>query len=83
MRYLIYPTATDAEARSAATATALGCGRHPDDTTRLWWAVILHPTDGRAALAIPAEDEHLLTPEEQVQLVELSPDWYPPEPVES
>ena len=89
MTYLILDTAAAAQARSEQAW--LDCGYAPDSTTSLWsW--IFHPTDGRAALTIPAtpaeahiglsqEDyDALLTGAEKAMLVDvLSDDWIPEE----
>ncbi|TCK31308.1 hypothetical protein EV667_1417 [Ancylobacter aquaticus] len=86
MMYLIFATAGEAQARSAAAWQALGSA--PGDTLYLW-AWQLHPTDGRAALLLPAMPgeaqihlsqesyDGLLTPAERAARVETLPaeDW--------
>ncbi|UOK71033.1 hypothetical protein [Ancylobacter polymorphus] len=82
MSYLVFPSAADAQARSAAAWQALA---YPTGATTYLWAWQLHPTDGRAALRIPptpqdaqidvpqAEYERLLTAEEHAAKVETLP----------
>ncbi|WP_371345287.1 hypothetical protein [Ancylobacter sp. IITR112] len=51
MNYLIFASPAQAADRSAAAWQALGA---PAGATQFLWAWHVHPTDGRAALAIPA-----------------------------
>lgn len=75
-RYLILPDEASADARSRAAWTP-GLG---DTITTHRWGWRVHPTDGRAALMIPDEDEAWLAEAEVVALVEtLTEDWTPPE----
>jgi len=87
MSYLIFASATEAAARSAAAWDALG---YPPGATQYLWAWQLHPSDGRAALIIPptpqgaqidlppASYEALLTETERAALVPtLSAGWFP------
>ena len=82
MSYLIFASATEAAARSAAAWHALGT---PAGATHFLWAWQEHPSDGRAALIIPptpqgaqidlppASYEALLTPDEHAAKVEVLP----------
>ncbi|WP_421696979.1 hypothetical protein [Ancylobacter sp.] len=82
MSYLIFASAAEAAARSAAAWRALGT---PAGATQFLWAWQEHPSDGRAALIIPptpqgaqidlppADYERLLTAEEHAAKVEALP----------
>lgn len=93
MSYLIFATYTEAEARSRAAYAPLRPDSEPDDgaVTDALWSVVSHPTDGRAALLIPATpanaglgisqaayDGLLTTLERAVLLDDLPADWTPP-----
>lgn len=90
MAYLIMPSLTAAEVRSAAAWAAL----NPPDTedTTMLWSVRSHPSTEVAAVIVPptpalcgidlpqADYEALLTADERAVLVdELGGDWTPPE----
>lgn len=69
MKYILYPTKSDAQARSAEIATSLGCGREPEDVTRYWFGVLEHPDTKEAAIEIPdAQEENKLTGAEKTKL---------------
>lgn len=71
-RYLIFDTLAVADARSCAVWTP---GPGDTITVRLW-DIRPHPTDGRAALVIPAGSEGALTVSELADLVDVLPaDW--------
>lgn len=53
--FLIFPSRTEAEARSHGEAMARGCMKAPEYTTWFWWPVIDHPTDGRTAVDVGDE----------------------------
>ena len=72
MKYLIFDAAASADIRSRAAWTP---GDGDTITVRLW-DIRPHPTDGRAALVIPAGSEGALTEAEALALVDrLSEDW--------
>jgi len=78
MSYLIFPARADADTRNHAEASRRGAGDAPGDETTFWWDAITHPTDGRAALSIPADDVAALSSVEAAQLTpSLSADWFP------
>lgn len=78
IKYLILATEAAAEARSRAAWTP-GPG---DTVTVRLWDVRVHPTDGTAALVIPAGSEGALTEAERAALVDALPeDWAPPEAI--
>lgn len=69
MKYIIYADKDEALKRSAEIATALGCGRNPEDVTRYWFAVIEHPKTKEGAMAIvDATDESKLAAGETTKL---------------
>jgi hypothetical protein len=57
MKYKIFKNIEEAQKVSAGRATAMGCQSLEEDGTAHWWTVIVHPIDGRAAIAVPEEDE--------------------------
>ena len=72
IRYLICDALAAADARSRAAWTP---GPGDTITVRLW-DVLQHPSDGRAALVIPAGSEGALTVGELAALVDALPgDW--------
>lgn len=77
IRYLIFDSVASADARSRVAWTP---GPGDTITVRLW-DVVPHPTDGRAALVIPAGDDaaHLTGTEVAALVDRLSEDWTPPE----
>ena len=75
IKYLVFDTATAADARSRAAWTP-----GPGDTiTVRMWDVFPHPSDGRAALVIPAGSEGALTEAERTELVDALPTGWIPE----
>lgn len=76
IRYLIFDTESAADASSRAAWTP-----GPGDTiTVRMWDIRPHPTDGRAALVIPAGSEGALAEAERAALVDALPeDWMPEE----
>lgn len=89
MKYLILASLAEAEARSAAAYEPLRPESEPEGpATVALWTVIAHPSDGRAALAIPdtprdagltlAQDAYdaLLDAAEHATLVAVLPDGW-------
>lgn len=73
MNYLVYASFAAADAVNARVATEQGC---TGDVTARWFAVIEHPSDGRAALVVSDADASKLTADEQAALVPaLTADW--------
>lgn len=64
MKYLIFPTFADADARNQAEALTRGC--NPANTSR-WWAHVDHP-DGRAALVV---DDLIYVTSEEGEVLEI------------
>lgn len=67
VKYLIYPTASQAYNRSREIALSLGAGDSPDDMTKYWFGVIEHPS-GEGAMEIPEDEINKLTQAEQALL---------------
>jgi len=73
MQYLICASHADAIAISARVAQEQGC---TGDVTAYWFGVQDHPTDGRAAVLVLADEEDKLSPDERAELVLVLPeDW--------
>lgn len=69
MKYILYSDKDEALKRSAEIASALGCGRQPEDVTRYWFEVIEHPETKEAAILIPdAAEETKLAAGEKTEL---------------
>lgn len=79
MSFLIFADRAAANARNGGEARRRGAGDASGDETQFWWAAQDHPTDGRCALKIPAQDEASLSDAERGALVSaLSSDWQQP-----
>lgn len=70
MRYLLFHNSDDARARSSEIAHEVSAGDSAGGVTQFWFAVVVHPTSGKAALEVIDSDESMLTSEERVALVD-------------
>lgn len=88
IKYLIFPTVAESEARSAQAYIDLGFT--PDESTYMLWMTIAHQSDGRGALQVLPTPEDcnvlatqevydtLLTNEEKAELIDALPEgWLP------
>jgi hypothetical protein len=72
--YIIFSSADEAEARSrAAWIDKAGCAVDLASGTIRLWELILHPTNGQAALIVDDTTSGLLTPTEGAALIDALP----------
>lgn len=75
MRFVTeYKDIAEARKASADKATAMGCGRHPDDITRYWYPVIEHPETKAAAMQVEDDYPTARTKRTRAELVEAG--WF-------